>query len=41
MHRGSKDLQERPVIISLANTSKFTLKMLAELWYVLWHEVHR
>ena len=38
--RATSNRHDSPVIVSLFDTSKSTIKMLAELWYVLWHEAH-
>jgi hypothetical protein len=40
MNRGSRHQADAPVIASLVDTSKSTIKMLVELWYALWHEAH-
>ncbi len=31
---------EVPVVRSLLDTSRSTIKLLVELWYALWHEAH-
>jgi hypothetical protein len=40
MRRGSNQVAEQPVIVSLAGTSKATIRMLFEIWYTMWHEAH-
>ena len=39
--RASRDLQERPVAVSLAHTSLSTLTMHAESWFSTWREERR
>jgi hypothetical protein len=40
MSRRSQHSVDSPVIVSIADTSRSTIKMLVELWYALWHEAH-
>jgi hypothetical protein len=40
MRRGSNQVAEQPVIVSLVDTSKSTIRMLFELWYTMRHEAH-
>lgn len=41
MDRGTRQRVDPPVVVSLVDTSKSTIKMLVELWYAIWHESHR
>jgi hypothetical protein len=38
--RGPRHTSDGPVLSSLLDTSRSTLKMLLEVWYTLWHESH-
>lgn len=40
MNSRSPEPVETPLIVSLVDTSKSTIKMIAELWYALWQETH-
>lgn len=40
MSRVSQHQADAPVVASLVDTGKSTIKMLVELWYALWHETH-
>ena len=40
MNRGSRYPGETPVVVSLVDTGRSTIKMLVELWYAMWHEAN-
>jgi len=40
MYKDTKQRQDPPVIFSLVDTSKSTVRMLFEVWYAVWHESH-
>jgi hypothetical protein len=40
MSKIANQRSDPPVILSLVDTSKSTMRMLFEVWYALWHEAH-
>lgn len=40
MSRAARSRTDVPVVASLVETSKSTIKMLVEIWYAAWHDAH-